>query len=202
MLAAMDRAAETYRSLGAIVEEVRLPRLELFGAVCIVAMTAEAFAIHERTLRERPLDSGRIFYQRVVPGMALIASDLTQAFRLRRELALALERDIFSHYGAILTCGAAIRAPRLDEFSESGPPPSFPAASSTFLAAATGHPSLALPIGLTKNGMPLGMQLVGRAFNEATLFSVAAGFESATNVIKSWPATGGRSDVPGPGVAR
>jgi len=186
LLHAMDRAAETLRQLGAIVEEVKLPRLELAGAVCIVIMIAEGYAIHETMLKERPLDYGRVFYQRVLPGMGLTASDLTQAFRLRRELALTLEREIFSRHDAILTCSAATAAPKFDQFSLDVPL-SFPPASPTFLASATGHPALAVPVGMTGEGMPLGMQLIGRYFDEARLFSIAAAFESAAGALTGQP---------------
>ncbi len=44
-----------------------------------------------------------------------------------------------------------------------------------------GLPGLALPTGLSKNGLPLGLQLIGRAFDEETVFKVAAALEQAVN---------------------
>jgi len=190
LLATVDAAADTFRSLGAIVEEVKLPALELFGAVAILVMTAEAFTIHETNLRKRPRDYGKIFYQRVVPGAGITASDLTQAFRLRRELALAVEREVFSRYDAILTSGGVIPAPKIEDFSKDWPPPSLPAAAPTFMASVTGHPALAVPAGFSASGLPFGLQLVGRYFDEATLFRIAAAFEAAAGVAGRRPDLG------------
>ncbi|HTV70285.1 MAG TPA: amidase [Rhizobiaceae bacterium] len=187
LVAAIDQAAETFRSLGASVDDVKLPPLELFGAVALIVMTSEAFTIHETNLRTRPQDYGKIFYQRVVPGAGITASDLTQAFRLRRELALTLERDVFSRFDAVLTSSGIIPAPRIADFSADWPPPSLPAAAPTFVASATGHPALSVPAGFTPSGLPLGLQLIGRYFDEATLFQLGHAFEAAAGVSSVRP---------------
>ena len=44
-----------------------------------------------------------------------------------------------------------------------------------------GLPSLSIPTGFTKSGLPVGMQLVGRAFDEATLIRIGAAFQRATD---------------------
>lgn len=44
-----------------------------------------------------------------------------------------------------------------------------------------GVPSLALPSGFTKSGLPVGMQLIGRSFDEATLLRIGAAFQRATD---------------------
>jgi aspartyl-tRNA(Asn)/glutamyl-tRNA(Gln) amidotransferase subunit A len=44
-----------------------------------------------------------------------------------------------------------------------------------------GLPSLVVPSGFTKSGLPVGMQLIGRAFDEATLLTIGAGFQRATD---------------------
>jgi aspartyl-tRNA(Asn)/glutamyl-tRNA(Gln) amidotransferase subunit A len=52
----------------------------------------------------------------------------------------------------------------------------------------TGNPALAVPTGFTKSGLPLGMQIVGRAFDEATVLRVGAAFEAAAGLIDKRPA--------------
>jgi aspartyl-tRNA(Asn)/glutamyl-tRNA(Gln) amidotransferase subunit A len=44
-----------------------------------------------------------------------------------------------------------------------------------------GLPSLAIPSGFTKGGLPMAMQLIGRSFDEATLLTIGAAFQRATD---------------------
>ncbi len=178
VLAAIDRAVEILRELGATVDEVTLPPFELFNACGRVIMTAEAFAIHERQLRERPLDFGRYTYQRVVPGVGLTAADLVQAFRVRRELADALFHDVFGRYAALITASALAPPARFDEFGADWPPPRTAAATQTIVFNVTGHPAICLPVGLSSSGLPLGMQIAAGAFGEAILLRVATAVEA------------------------
>ncbi|MET3889387.1 aspartyl-tRNA(Asn)/glutamyl-tRNA(Gln) amidotransferase subunit A [Bosea sp. OAE506] len=83
VLAAIDKAADLLAKAGAIVEEVTIPDYELFNAVGRVIMFSEAFAIHEKDYRERPLDFGRLTFTRMILGATTSAADLTQAYRLR-----------------------------------------------------------------------------------------------------------------------
>jgi aspartyl-tRNA(Asn)/glutamyl-tRNA(Gln) amidotransferase subunit A len=50
----------------------------------------------------------------------------------------------------------------------------------------TGHPALSVPCGLTAAGLPIGLQLVGRAFDEATLLRIGHAFESASPLKPRW----------------
>jgi aspartyl-tRNA(Asn)/glutamyl-tRNA(Gln) amidotransferase subunit A len=90
-----------------------------------------AYAIHEDNLRSRPLDYGRYTYQRMIAGATLSAADITQAFRLRRELTRILNTEALAYHGALLTATALTPAPRLDEFPLDWPPPSIAALGDT-----------------------------------------------------------------------
>ncbi len=52
---------------------------------------------------------------------------------------------------------------------------------------ALGLPSLAMPAGFTRGGMPIGMQLIGRAFGEKELLRIGAALEDATGHVKRRP---------------
>lgn len=176
IIAELDGAAERLAALGAVVEEVTLKPYDLFVACQRTIMYAEAYAIHEQNLKARPMDYGRYGYQRLLQGGVLSAADYIQALRLRSELTTHLSEAVLGIYHAMLAPTGLTPAPKLDSFGEDVGP------WSGMMAGpfnATGHPALAFPIGFSENGLPLGAQLVGRAFNEPTLFRIAAAFEAS-----------------------
>jgi aspartyl-tRNA(Asn)/glutamyl-tRNA(Gln) amidotransferase subunit A len=185
MLASLDASAQQLAKLGAKVEEIELPDFELFNACGRVILIAEAYAIHEKNLLTRPLDYARYTYQRMMVGATISAADLTQAFRLRRELSLIINQRILGAYDAIITANGLAPAPRFDDF-----PADVPAkmALQTMPFNVTGNPTLALPTKLSTSGLPLGMQIVGRAFDEPTVLRIGAAFEAASGWLNKRPA--------------
>ena len=57
----------------------------------------------------------------------------------------------------------------------------------TMLFNMTGHPAISLPCGFGKDGLPIGLHLVGQYRKDAALLSVAAAFESRQNLAQLWP---------------
>lgn len=177
VIASLDASAQQFAKLGAKVEEVELPDFELFNACGRVILIAEAYAIHEKNLLTRPLDYARYTYQRMMVGATVSAADLTQAFRLRRELSSIINQRILGTYDAIITANGLAPAPRFDEFPADVPPKM---TLQTMPFNVTGNPTLALPTKLSKSGLPLGLQIVGRAFDEPTVLRIGAAFEAAS----------------------
>ena len=180
---AIERVGQALEAAGAIVEEVTLPDYALFNACGRVILTAEAFAIHEKDLRERPEDYGELFLMRIVTGAAISSADYIQAQRLRRELSLAVNREALKTYDVLLTACALGPAPA---FTDCPPdrPMFWPIQTMPFNV--TGNPALSMPAGLSASGLPLSAQIVGRPFDEATLLRVGRAVEKAT---ASWGAT-------------
>jgi aspartyl-tRNA(Asn)/glutamyl-tRNA(Gln) amidotransferase subunit A len=185
VVASLDGSAQQVAKLGAKVEEIELPDFELFNACGRVILIAEAYAIHEKNLITRPLDYARYTYQRMMVGATLSAADLTQAFRLRRELSAIINQRILGTYDAIITANGLTPAPRFDEFPADVPPKM---TLQTMPFNVTGNPTLALPTGLSKSGLPLGVQIVGRAFDEPTVLRIGAAFEATSGWINKRPA--------------
>ena len=177
---ALESAASKLMELGAEVDEVNLPDLELFNACGKVIMMAEAYAIHEENLKRRPRDYGRYTYQRMIAGAGLSAADFVQACRLRRELSVKVNKNILLKYEALIAPVALAPPPRFADFPADWPPPKFVNSTATTPFNVTGNPALALPIGFSRLGLPLGMQVVGRVFDEENVFRIGAAYEQAT----------------------
>ena len=186
VVAAIDNAAELLAKAGAIVEEVTIPDYELFNAVGRVIMFSEAFAIHEKDYRERPLDFGRLTFTRMILGATTSAADLTQAYRLRRELAVAVNHQLLKQYDAILCASALAPAARFDSMSGAFPP-NWPIQTMPFNV--TGNPALSMPAGFSASGLPLSVQIVGRPFDEPTVLRIGAQIETALALTGLRPAT-------------
>ncbi len=175
-LAAIDRTAAWLEERGATVEDVLLPDYALFPACGRVIMLAEAYTIHEPDIRARILDYGQITMQRFVLGAAITAADLMQAQRLRRELTDATIA-VLHRCDALLTASTLTTAPRFDAVPDSigtnSPIQSFP-------FNVTGLPAMSVPVGLATDGLPLSVQIVGRPFDESTVFRVGRAVEHAS----------------------
>jgi aspartyl-tRNA(Asn)/glutamyl-tRNA(Gln) amidotransferase subunit A len=187
VVALIDAAAERLSALGAHVEQVSMPDFELAKACARIIMTAEAYAIHESDLRDRPHLYGRYMYQRTVGAGALTAADLVQAFRLRQELTVELNRGALARCDALITTTALAPAPHFDEFPRDWPPPSLAVAVHTAPFNVTGNPALVVPAGFSATGLPLGLQIIGRPFDEPRLLRIGAAFEAAAGVTHRRP---------------
>lgn len=173
VLAGIDRTAALLREAGATVEDVTLPDYALFAAAGRVIMMAEAFAIHQADMQSRLLDYGEITANRFVLGAAITAADYINALRARRELTDAVNA-VLGRHEALLTASALATAPRfdapVDALSSASPMQTIP-------FNVTGHPAMSVPVGLAANGLPISVQIVGRPFDEATVFRVGRAIE-------------------------
>ena len=108
---AFDTAIEVLRALDAAITETELPPLALYNATASLITRSEGFAIHEKTLRERPQDYGALARDRLTIGAYIRASDMVQAMRRRLMLVEATEAAM-AGFDAILLRPARIRRPR------------------------------------------------------------------------------------------
>ncbi|MEF3113547.1 amidase [Streptomyces chrestomyceticus] len=176
---AIDRALVHLEERGAVVEECALPPYEVFDACGRIILIAEGFAVHEENLRRAPRSFGRFTYQKLMPGAGVAPDDLERAYQVRKELAAALDRRVFADHDVLITACGQTTAARVDAFGTDWPPPRLANDMQTIPFAVTGHPAMSLPLGFAGNGLPIGVQLVGRKFGEASLFRAGLALESA-----------------------
>ena len=178
MAVAMESVIEVLQRLGAQLEDVRLRPLQQYYDVRIALTESELFAIHRRNLIERPRDYGQHFLGRALCGCLFTAADYVQAQRERARM-IAEMGPFYAKYDALLTNGAG-PAPRLDAHRAIGFTGKWQTPSMGTLATITGGPAIAVPCGFSKDGLPVGMQIIGRPFDEETVLRVAHAYEKAT----------------------
>ena len=168
-IAAFDAAASVLRAAGATVAPVAASALQDYVACNRVILLSEAYAVHEADLAARPDRYGPYLRARILPGALLSAADYVQALRRRRELCAEMA-GILDRVDVLLVIGAVGPAPRIEavrpEALLTGPP------SVTSPFNVTGLPALSVCAGFTTAGLPLSVQVVGRPFDEATVYSV------------------------------
>jgi aspartyl-tRNA(Asn)/glutamyl-tRNA(Gln) amidotransferase subunit A len=172
---AMDAALDVLRRLGAELEECRVRPLAEYFDVKIIIAESEIFSVHEKNLVVRPKDFGADFRARVLPSVLFGAADYVQASREHRRMMLEME-PLYGRFDAFVTAGLG-EAPRLTDYRSV----SFWQKPSLLTAwNVTGQPALALPNGFGRNGLPLGMQILGRPFGETTILRIGHAYERAT----------------------
>jgi aspartyl-tRNA(Asn)/glutamyl-tRNA(Gln) amidotransferase subunit A len=168
-------ALRQLESLGAVLTPVDLPRAKEIGFVGWTLLVAEAYAVHAARLRRRFADYGLRARQRIAAGAFLTAAEYEQAAQLRgvwtREVNAALGR-----VDAIVTPTMPFAGIPVEVQNTKPPETTW----GTIPFNLTGHPALSVPCGFTAAGLPVGMQLVGRAFDEAMLFRIGRAYEQAT----------------------
>lgn len=176
VVAALDEAVRVLEREGATVRDVVLPPLPRMQAVTGVIWFAEAWAIHARWLRERPGDYSRGCRRKLLAGAFLTAGDYVRALQGRMVMTDAVN-DVFRDVDVLLTGSSFEPTCRIEDQVAYGR--NYPRqARSPF--SATGHPALGMVCGMSKSGLPLTLQLVGRTHDEVTLLRAAAGYERAT----------------------
>jgi aspartyl-tRNA(Asn)/glutamyl-tRNA(Gln) amidotransferase subunit A len=173
---AMDTALDVLRRLGAELEECRVRPLASYFDVKIIIAESEIFGVHQRDLIARPKDFGADFRARALPSVLFTAHDYVQATREHRRMMVEME-PLYQRFDAFVTAGMG-EAPRLADYRSV----SFWQKPSLLTAwNVTGQPVLALPNGFGRNGLPLGMQIVGRPFGESTILRIGDAYERATD---------------------
>ena len=176
MEAAFTRALAVFRELGATVRPVEIPSIEA-TSVGLLIMLVEAFTYHEPNLRQVPERYGDVLREKFLAGALFTGSEYVHAQQLRSRLAADVD-DVFRTVDVLAT--PTTRGPASAFSVVLDPKFGFPRYN-TLPFNLTGHPALAVPCGFSRHGLPLSLQLAGRAFEEATVLRVGHAYEAATD---------------------
>jgi aspartyl-tRNA(Asn)/glutamyl-tRNA(Gln) amidotransferase subunit A len=183
MTAGIEAAVKLLADLGAQVREINTAALGDYATCNRTILTSEAFAIHEKWMRERPQDYGALARERLMAGAFVRAADYVNATRIRRKLADAFHA-LFADMDVAVTACSMDPACRIDDPQ---------AIEHTYARQArapfnvTGSPAVSVPVGFSKSGLPLAMQIVGKPYSEALIYRVAHAYEQATDWVKMHP---------------
>ena len=193
---AIEKALTLLRTHGARVEDISLPDYALFHSCNRVIMNAEAYALHKADLQQSWAEFGEITVRRFVAGISITASDYLNALRLRRRLTSEVN-EVLARYDGLIAAISLATAPRFDELAQAL---AWPLQSSPFNL--TGHPAMSVPVGLGADSLPLAVQVIGRPFDEPTVFRIGRAIETLTgwDRVRLPPIPGSR-DAGGPGPA-
>ncbi|MGV3651966.1 MAG: amidase [Devosia sp.] len=181
VLEAMDAALSLLSALGAVINEVELPD---YGAVEVAAaalLHAESFAYHAEALRDRPEAYGRKAFLSLSAGVAVRPEEVARARRAGVAFSAAIDRLLIEH-DALVTVGALTTAlpTALFETEAVWTP------MRTIGFNLSGHPVLAVPVGAA-GGLPIGMQIIGRHDDEATIIQLGDAFERSSDFAGQRP---------------
>ncbi len=186
MTAGIEAALSVLAELGAQIHEIETAPLAQYAACNRTIMTSEAFAVHQQWMASRPQDYGSLTRERLMTGAFVRAADYVNATRVRAKLAAAFHAQ-FDGIDVAITASAMDPACRIDD------PKAIEYTYGRQARAAfnvTGSPALSVPVGFTRSGLPLGMQIVGKPFSEPLIYRVAHAYEQATRWMDRHPSLG------------
>lgn len=189
---AVQEAAQQLARLGATRVALRVPDPQPLVDVTGLITRAESAAIHARILKERPHELGSVVRARLEVGLHISAHDYLQALRLRARMARQFVREVFAVVDVLVAPTIPEPAPLLAEIT--GAPVEAVIARMARFSRLTrpfnglGLPVLALPCGFSREGLPLGLQIAGRPFDEATVLGVGHVYEQAAGWSTRRPA--------------
>ncbi len=190
---AIDAARKCFETLGARIEEVPFPNLAESVALGTNIPVTEAARYHESQgyYPERADEYGEDVRQRLQQGYELRALEYFRGVAAK----IAAEKEFaaaFEDVDAILAPASPIPAPLVgqDETSIGGETETVRSALVRLNRPAniTGHPAISVPCGFTREGLPIGLQLIGPRWSEAGLLGMAFDYEEATEWHKRRPA--------------
>ena len=181
---ALDDAIAVFKKLGVKVIQVELPDQVMVAAAALIVLAVEAATYHAPWLRTRPDDYGAQVRNRLQNGLAYSAVEYLEALRWR---AHALE----AHLAAIGKCDAVLApasravASTLAETDVAGAnnAEAIIQGITRFMRPVNylGLPALVVPAGFGQHGMPIGLQLIGRPFNDEIVAALGIAFQGATD---------------------
>ncbi|MFO1082062.1 MAG: amidase [Reyranellaceae bacterium] len=178
----LDGAIAAFGTLGAVLVDVALPELDEAALAWIPLCALEAALAHEATFPARRAEYGPDLAALLDFGRGLSGLELGRKQQVRARVKGELE-SLMASLDLLLLPVMGVAAPTVAGLAAGGRTPQTTAARLRYTAPLdmSGQPSLTLPGGMTADGVPVGFQIVGRAFDEAAILAAGHAFQQATD---------------------
>jgi aspartyl-tRNA(Asn)/glutamyl-tRNA(Gln) amidotransferase subunit A len=182
-LAAFEQACQVLRQLGASLESLRLPfdfndLMVRNGQI----IAAEAYRVHQAYIEDDSLPLGQFVRARVLGGKGVSAAQYIEALEHQRTSTQQFS-ELMRGYAALITPTFPFPAIPLADIDEAQTPMATFARAGNYLTAC----ALALPAGLSKQGLPLSVQIMGPSFTERSVLTVGVALQGATDWHRAQP---------------
>lgn len=176
VIAAVERAAGVLAGLGVHVEETAFPEAQAFleRHETLFLSRVEGYACHRETLAQRGEEFDPQVRKLLEAGAAISAADYALMLRERDRLMRSTQETLRSA-DAFLGPTMLTPAPKVKDVEEGGIPPRLTTRIVNFL----GLCAISVPCGFTPEGLPVGLQLIGKPFDEGTILRLAYAYEQA-----------------------
>jgi aspartyl-tRNA(Asn)/glutamyl-tRNA(Gln) amidotransferase subunit A len=178
---ALDEALRVLRELGGSVVEVELAPLSRFDVAATVLTWAEALAVHERTLAATPDAYAPVVRGRLELALAAHGADHVNALRLRGRALRELLAGPLAAADVVVAPTIARAAPTIASVAADATNVSLVQLRLNRPFNFAGVPSVSVPMGFDRDGLPLGFQIAGRPWAEATVLALAAAYQTVTD---------------------
>ncbi len=190
-LAARDAALGALKAAGATLVEVDVGDMRRINALAAATMGPEAATLHAHWIRERREDYGAQMLARAEPGFRFSAVDYLSALQLRPRIVAEFCQRVFGACDILLAPTCNVATPAI-EATDVGAGQGFESVISRLSRCTRPFnyltlPGLAMPTPDAVLGMPGSIQLIGRPFAEADLYSLGAAYEAETGFSKRSP---------------
>ena len=177
---AVKAALRTFERLGATIVDIDLKTAPLQRGVWSQIASPEAYAFHEEFLATKGGDYGADVRSRLEIGRLLLSIDYVRAQRVRSAMKEEC-RKAFETVDVMVTPSLPIVPPRIDQSTAQRGGVTEPLGvlltRCTRHFNVTGLPAISIPCGFSPEGMPIGLQIAGRAFDEMTVLRAAHAYE-------------------------
>lgn len=183
----VEDAIGVYRTLGYEIRDVAIEELETMYRTHPAITPVDVAWRHARMVMEITEGIGRTFRKRVATGSTTLATAYAEAMHARAALQAALARVMAGGALLLLPGSLNVSVPLSDPWVLGAKPLDPIRSKGTALFNDAGVPALSVPCGLTSDGLPAAIQLVGLWDEEPRVFRAALEYEQATGWWKRWP---------------